>query len=51
MVEQLSSVRLPGAEEVEIVLVRLSDGRVVARTREELEAAAGATAPPKEAGA
>lgn len=39
MVEQLSSVRLPGAEEVEIVLVRLSDGRVVARTREELESA------------
>ena len=41
MVEQLSSVRLPGAEEIEIVLVRLEDGRVVARTRAELEKAEG----------
>lgn len=41
MVEVVSSVRLPGAEEVEILLVRLDDGRVVARTRQEVEALQG----------
>lgn len=34
----ISSFRLPEAVDVEVVLVRLSDGRIVARTREELEA-------------
>ncbi len=38
MVERLSSLRLPGAEDVEVVLVRLADGRLVARTKQELEA-------------
>ncbi len=40
MVEPIRSLRLPEAKEHEIVLIRLEDGRVVARTREELEAAA-----------
>lgn len=31
------SFRLPAAEEVEVVIVRLDDGRIVARTKEELE--------------
>lgn len=48
MVERLSSLRLPAAEEVEVVLVRLDDGRVVARTREELEAATAPQAPQQE---
>jgi len=32
-----SSFRLPEGREVEVALVRLEDGRIVARTREELE--------------
>ena len=32
-----SSFRLPSGEDVEVVLVRLDDGRIVARTPEELE--------------
>lgn len=39
MVEQVSSIRLPDREEVEVVLVRLDDGTIVARTRAELEKA------------
>ena len=35
--EELIDVKLPDVEEKEVVLVRLPDGRVVARTREELE--------------
>jgi hypothetical protein len=38
MVEPIRSLRLPQAEEHEIVLIRLADGTVVARTRKELEA-------------
>ncbi len=40
MVEPIRSLRLPEAKEHEIVLIRLKDGRVVARTRAELEAEA-----------
>jgi len=32
------SFQLPEGKSVEVVMVRLKDGRVVARTREELEA-------------
>jgi len=32
------SFRLPSGETAEVYMVRLADGRVVARTREELEA-------------
>ena len=32
-----SSFRLPSGEEVEISIIRLEDGRIVARTKEELE--------------
>ncbi len=32
-----SSFRLPSGEEVEVAFVRLEDGRIVARTKEELE--------------
>ncbi len=39
MAEPIRSLRLPGAEEHEIVVIRLDDGRVIARTRAELEAA------------
>lgn len=35
--EKLLSFRIPQVENKEVVLVRLSDGRIVARTREELE--------------
>jgi hypothetical protein len=38
MVEPIRSLRLPQAQEHEIVLIRLPDGTVVARTRKELEA-------------
>jgi len=38
-------VPLPEGKEVEIVLVKLADGRLVGRTREELEAAPSAPAP------
>ncbi len=38
MVELVSSIQLPKHQEVEIVLIRLADGKVVARTREEVEA-------------
>lgn len=34
----ISSFRLPEAADVEVLVVRLADGRVVARTRDELEA-------------
>ncbi len=37
MPEQVSSIRLPEREDVEVVLVRLDDGTIVARTRAELE--------------
>ncbi len=37
MVEPIRSLHLPEAEEHEIVLIRLKDGRVVSRTRAELE--------------
>ncbi len=40
MDEPIRSLRLPQAEEHEIVLIRLKDGTVVARTRAELEKAA-----------
>ena len=32
-----SSFRLPSGEDIEVVFVRLDDGRIVARTPEELE--------------
>ncbi len=32
------SFQLPNGRSAEVVMVRLSDGRIVARTREELEA-------------
>ncbi len=32
-----SSFRLPSGEDVEVAFVRLDDGRIVARTKEELE--------------
>lgn len=35
--ERLLRIQLPEPQEVEAFLVRLSDGRVVARTAEELE--------------
>ncbi len=35
----IKSLRLPDAKEHEIVLIRLQDGSVVARTREELDKA------------
>jgi len=41
MEERRSSVRLPEREDVEIILVQLPDGTIVARTRQELEKAAG----------
>jgi len=41
MAEQVSSIRLPEREDVEVVLVRLDDGTIVARTRAELEKAEG----------
>ena len=37
--EKLLSFRIPQVEDKEVVLVRLEDGRVVARTKEELEEA------------
>ncbi len=37
MVEPMRSLHLPEAEEHEIVLIRLKDGRTIARTRKELE--------------
>ena len=37
MAEQVSSIRLPEREDVEVVLVRLDDGTIVARTRAELD--------------
>lgn len=39
MVEPLGSLRLPERKDEEVVLIRLPDGRVVARTRRELEEA------------
>lgn len=39
MAELLGSIRLPERREEEVVLLRLPDGRVVARTRKELEEA------------
>lgn len=47
MVDSLRSIRLPEAKEEEVVLVRLDDGTVVARTRKEVEAM---QAQPKEGG-
>lgn len=35
----IRSIRLPKAEEHEIILLRRPDGSVIARTRQELEAA------------
>jgi len=37
--ERLLSFRLPEVQDKEIVIVRLEDGRIVARTKEELEEA------------
>lgn len=37
MAESLPSFRLPDAKEVEVVLVRLADGTVVARAKHEVE--------------
>lgn len=34
---ELLKFQVPEVEEVEVVLVRLADGRIVARTREEIE--------------
>ena len=48
MVERVSSIRLPEQEDVEVVLVRLDDGTIVARTRQELEKAEGNPHPPEE---
>jgi len=39
MAEPLGTFRLPQRREEEVVLLRLPDGRVVARTRRELEEA------------
>ncbi len=36
---ELLKFQVPEVEEIEIVLVRLEDGRLVARTKEELEKA------------
>lgn len=44
MAVSLPSFRLPEAKEVEIVLIRLADGTIVARARHEVE-----PPPPKEA--
>ncbi len=41
MVERLQSFQLPHPKEVEVVLIRLPDGRIVARTAEEVEAMEG----------
>ncbi len=35
--EQTLSFRLPSGEQAEVYMVRLADGRLVARTRDELE--------------
>ena len=35
--EKLLSFRIPEVEDKEVVLVRLEDGRIVARTKEEIE--------------
>lgn len=32
-----SSFRLPDGKDVEVVIVRLEDGRIIARTKDELE--------------
>jgi len=37
--EKLLSFRIPQVQDKEVVLVRLEDGRIVARTKEELEEA------------
>lgn len=47
MPERVSSIRLPEREDVEVVLVRLDDGTIVARTREELDKTAGNPAHPE----
>ncbi len=39
MVEPLFPVRFPKPQEKEVVIIRLPDGTVIARTREELEKA------------
>lgn len=41
---ELLKFRVPEVEDIEVVLIRLADGRIVARTAEELEA----EGPPKE---
>ncbi len=38
MPDEILSFRLPEAKEVEVVLIRLPDGTVVARTKAEVEA-------------
>lgn len=38
MAEPLSPVRLPGRKDVGIVLIRTKDGKVIARTVDELQA-------------
>ena len=39
MVEPLFKLRFPEVKDTEVVLVRLADGRIVARTKDELEPA------------
>ena len=38
---ELLKFRVPEVEDIEVVLIRLADGRIVARTAEELEAEEG----------
>ena len=38
---ELLKFQLPEIEDVEVYLIRLEDGRIVARTKEELEAEGG----------
>lgn len=38
MAEEVGSLRLPVRKDVEVVLIKLADGRIVSRTREEVEA-------------
>lgn len=47
MVEPLFKLDFPQVKDVEVVLVRLADGTIVARTKDELEPA-GAGEPTKE---
>lgn len=46
MVEPLSSLRLPQRQDVEIVLIRLDDGTIVARAAHELRPGEKVPVPP-----